>query len=48
MALRISVGQYFAADSPVHRLDARVKLVCTLVALVAIFCVSSLPQLVVA
>ena len=45
MALRISVGQYFAADSPVHRLDARVKLVCTLVALVAIFCVSSLPQL---
>ncbi|WP_346679279.1 energy-coupling factor transporter transmembrane component T family protein [Enorma massiliensis] len=48
MALRISIGQYYAASSPVHRLDARVKLVCTLVTLVAIFCVSSLPQLVLA
>ena len=45
MALRISVGQYYAADSPLHRLDARVKLVCALVTLVAVFCVSSLAQL---
>ena len=44
MALRISLGQYVAADSPVHRLDARVKLVCALVTLVAVFCVSNLAQ----
>ena len=45
MALRISVGQYYAADSPIHALDARAKLVCALAALVAIFCVSNLAQL---
>lgn len=48
MALRISVGQYYAADSPVHRLDARFKLVCAVVTLVAAFCVSNLSQLVLA
>lgn len=48
MALRIEIGQYYAADSLVHRLDARVKLLCALAALVAIFCVSSAPQLVAA
>ena len=45
MALRISVGQYLAADSPIHRLDARVKLVCALVVLVGTFCVGNVPQL---
>lgn len=45
MALSIDVGQYYAADSPIHALDARVKLCCALVALVAIFCVSNLVQL---
>ena len=45
MALRISVGQYVAARSPIHGLDARAKLVCVLAALVAIFCVSNLAQL---
>lgn len=43
--LRISVGQYFAADSPIHRLDARVKLVCLLALLVGTFCVTSPAQL---
>ena len=43
--LRITVGQYYAAPSPIHRLDARVKLVCALAALVAIFCVSNAAQL---
>ena len=43
--LRITVGQYYAAPSPIHRLDARVKLVCALAALVGIFCVSNAAQL---
>ena len=45
MALRIEIGQYYAAKSPVHALDARAKLCCALAALVAIFCVSNAPQL---
>ena len=48
MALRIEIGQYYAADSPVHALDARAKLLCALAALVSIFCVSSAAQLVAA
>lgn len=48
MALRIEIGQYYAADSPVHALDARAKLCCVLAALVAIFCVSNAAQLAVA
>lgn len=45
MALKITIGQYYAASSPVHRLDARVKLWCALATLVAIFCASNLAQL---
>ena len=45
MALRIEIGQYYAADSPVHALDARVKLCCALVALVAVFCSANAAQL---
>lgn len=45
MALRISIGQYYAADSPVHALDARVKLWCVLATLVAIFCAAGPAQL---
>lgn len=37
----ISFGQYYPADSPVHRLDARVKLLLTLLFVVAIFFVNS-------
>ena len=48
MALRIEIGQYYAADSPVHALDTRAKLLCALAALVATFCVSSAAQLVAA
>lgn len=46
MALRIDIGQYYAADSPIHALDARVKLGCALACLVAVFCIGNLPQLV--
>lgn len=45
MALRITIGQYYEASSPVHALDARVKLWCVLAVLVAIFCASTLAQL---
>ena len=41
MALKISIGQYYAAASPVHALDARVKLWCVLATLVAIFCAAN-------
>ncbi len=33
----ITIGQYYAADSPIHRLDARVKIVVTLVYMVSLF-----------
>ena len=35
MALRASIGQYYSADSPIHRLDPRVKLVCTVIFMVS-------------
>ena len=37
MALRLDIGQYYAARSPIHALDARVKLCCALALLVAVF-----------
>ncbi len=33
----ITIGQYYPADSVVHRLDPRVKIVCTLLYLIALF-----------
>ena len=35
MALRASIGQYCSVDSPVHRIDPRVKLACTVVFMVS-------------
>lgn len=46
MALRIEVGQYYAASSPLHALDARAKLCCALPVLVGLFCISNPAQLV--
>ena len=37
MALRASIGQYHSTDSPIHRLDPRVKLVCTAIFMVSCF-----------
>lgn len=37
----VSFGQYYPVDSPVHRLDARIKLILTIVFVVAIFFVKS-------
>lgn len=33
----ITIGQYYPANSPLHRLDPRVKIVCTLLYLVSLF-----------
>lgn len=33
----ITIGQYYPAESPVHRLDPRVKILCTLLFLVSLF-----------
>lgn len=45
MAFRLDIGQYYAADSPIHALDARVKLCSALVLMVAIFCATTPAQL---
>lgn len=45
MAFNIRIGQYYEADSPIHALDARVKLCCELAALVTIFCAGAPAQL---
>ena len=38
----ITIGQYYPAQSPVHRLDPRVKIICTLIFLVSLFLQNSL------
>ncbi len=39
----ITIGQYYPAKSVVHRLDPRVKLICTLLYLISLFLFSSIP-----
>lgn len=42
MAVRdITLGQYYPGESPIHRLDARVKIICALAYLVSLFLVQS-------
>ncbi|HIY64410.1 MAG TPA: energy-coupling factor transporter transmembrane protein EcfT [Candidatus Mediterraneibacter stercoripullorum] len=38
----ITIGQYYPAESPIHRLDPRVKIVCTLFFLISLFIQNSL------
>ena len=38
----ITMGQYYPVDSPVHRLDPRVKLILTLVFIIVVFLVKTL------
>lgn len=40
---RISLGQHYPIDSPVHRLDARVKVVCALALIACAFVADSAP-----
>ena len=39
----VTFGQYYFADSFVHRMDARIKLLLCLTFMVAIFFVTALP-----
>lgn len=34
----ITIGQYYPAESPIHKLDPRVKLFTTLIYIIALFC----------
>ena len=38
----ITIGQYYPADSVLHRLDPRVKLFATVIYVVSLFCVNGL------
>ena len=37
----ITIGQYYPVDSPIHRLDPRVKLAATFLFIIGIFCVDN-------
>ncbi len=41
----ITIGQYFPSDSVVHRLDARIKIILTVVLIVCIFICKNIPSL---
>ncbi|MBQ8945773.1 MAG: energy-coupling factor transporter transmembrane protein EcfT [Lachnospiraceae bacterium] len=43
MIREITIGQYYDTESVIHRLDPRVKLVATLVYIIAIFVVDTIP-----
>ncbi|MBQ3266351.1 MAG: energy-coupling factor transporter transmembrane protein EcfT [Atopobiaceae bacterium] len=45
MAFRLSLGQYWPASSPLHRLDPRTKVVCALAIMVSVFFVHTWQQL---
>ena len=45
MAVRLTIGQYFDADSPVHRLDPRAKVTGALCMMVAVFFIHTPLQL---
>ncbi len=45
MAIKLSLGQYFAADSPIHRMDPRAKVVSALAVIVSVFFIHTIPQL---
>lgn len=38
----ITIGQYYPADSKLHRLDPRVKIMCTLFFLISLFCIRNI------
>lgn len=44
----ITIGQYYPADSPLHRLDPRVKLVSTMLFLISLFLFRNIPGYLVA
>ena len=48
MGRSVTIGQYYPADSPIHRLDPRVKLLGTLVFLVTVFFIKNIDSFVLA
>ena len=46
MAFRITLGRYHPADSPIHRLDPRAKIICALAIMVSVFFIRTPVQLV--
>ena len=48
MLREITIGQYYATDSPLHRLDPRVKIAGTLLYIISLFLVHHYIGLVVA
>lgn len=46
MALKLGIGQFWHADSFMHKLDPRTKLICTLVVMLSVFFVTTPVQLV--
>lgn len=45
MAMRLSLGQYYVADSAVHHMDPRAKVVCALSVVISVFFIHTLAQL---
>jgi len=45
MALKISVGQYYHANSPIHRLNPNVKCLAALLLMLTTFFIRTAPQL---
>ena len=41
MSRDITIGQYYPAESPIHRMDARLKLAITFIFIVSLFLVNS-------
>jgi len=45
MITDITIGQYFPGDSVVHKMDSRMKIILTVLLIVAIFICKTLPAL---
>lgn len=48
MAVRVSIGRYYSVDSPIHRLDPRLKIIAAVAYMVSCLVVSNVPTLVLA
>lgn len=46
MALKVTLGRYYAADSPIHHLDPRAKLLCAFAIMITVFFIQAPVQLV--
>ena len=44
----ITIGQYYASDSVIHKLDPRVKVVCTFAYIISLFCFNQLSGYIIA